>query len=228
MLITSHRYSQEYDYAKTSGKYCVQFLTIVNDALGRRILNDWRNDCLRWCFARYENGKFGDQMYLDAWPLKYEGVHELQHLGGGVAPWNVQQYDISRRSTNGNLILREKRKPEREFALVFYHFHGIKMFNAGLLSFNSYELSPRVKRLLYWPYIAALHENGLMVKALASGLDPHGVQSCGNCHSLSVFALAMAAARISIKHFLKILPDLLKAIQRYKNSYPIHESNRTW
>ena len=65
VLITLHNYAPEYDRTKTSGKYCVQFVTFRNDAEGLKVLKWWRSVCLDWCYARMEDGKFGDQKYLD-------------------------------------------------------------------------------------------------------------------------------------------------------------------
>jgi len=49
VLITEHRYSPEYDQTKTSGKYCVQFVTFKKDVNGMIVLNWWRDACLDWC-----------------------------------------------------------------------------------------------------------------------------------------------------------------------------------
>jgi len=120
VLITNHRYTPKYDQSATSGLYCVQFMTFKNDEKGLKVLKWWRNACLDWCYARCEDGKFGDQKYLDNWPNQFEGVHELQNLGGGVAPWNIQQYIVEKDlkckeiSTNIN------------FNIIFYHFHNFK------------------------------------------------------------------------------------------------------
>jgi hypothetical protein len=65
VLITSHNYAPEYDQTDTFGKYCVQFMTFKNDSPEIKVLNSWKKDCLNWCYARVEDGKFGDQKYLD-------------------------------------------------------------------------------------------------------------------------------------------------------------------
>jgi hypothetical protein len=85
VLITPHRYTRRYDISRRSGIYCVQFTTFRADERGLRALDWWCERCLEWCHARVENGKFGDQKYLDDWPTRFPGVHVLEHLGG-VAP----------------------------------------------------------------------------------------------------------------------------------------------
>ena len=94
VIITEHRYTPAYDKSKLSGKYCVQFMYFDNTEGGLTVLKWWRDRCIEWCFNRFEDGKFGDQKYLDDWTTRFKGVHVLQHLGSGLAPWNVQQYDF--------------------------------------------------------------------------------------------------------------------------------------
>ena len=98
VLITKHRYTKKYDQSKKSGIYCVQFITFKKDELGLKVLKWWRNACLNWCYDRREGGKFGDQKYLDDWTKRFEGIHVLKNLGGGVAPWNIQQYRIFKKN----------------------------------------------------------------------------------------------------------------------------------
>ncbi len=142
VLITEHRYTQEYDQSLTSGIYCVQFMTFKNDAHGMLVLNWWRNACISWCYARCEDGKFGDQKYLDGWPDNFEGVHVLKHLGGGVAPWNVQQYSIN----------------NSDFKIVFYHFHHYRMLEGDVVDLGAYKLSEDVINNLYRPYAFHLQQ----------------------------------------------------------------------
>ena len=137
ILITEHRYTKRYDQTKKSGVYCVQFMTFKNDKNGMRALNWWRDACNEWCYARYEDGKFGDQKYLDDWPSRFESVHVLKNLGGGVAPWNVQQYNL--RSI--------------DFSLIFYHFHDFKFISNDMVDLGSYELDKGNIGVLYIPYL---------------------------------------------------------------------------
>lgn len=152
VIITEHRYTPEYDRAKDAGIYCVQFMTFKNTSNGLTVLNWWRTECIKWCFARHEDGKFGDQKYLDDWTERFEGIHVLKNLGGGVAPWNIQQYKLI---DNRRLI---NKKNHQIFDLVFYHFHDIKLHKYQLKYINlfSYNKTYHVFSLIYFPYIKHL------------------------------------------------------------------------
>jgi hypothetical protein len=161
VLITEHRYSPEYEQSERSGKYCVQFITVKNNQKGIEILTWWRNACIDWCYARHEDGKFGDQKYLDDWMTRFDSVHELQHLGGGIAPWNVQQYTFKKE--NEKLIGNSSGKP---FEAIFFHFHGLRFFKNDVLRLtdHGYYLPESAIRLLFIPYAKRLMEIDLRLK----------------------------------------------------------------
>lgn len=165
VLITEHRFTPKYSYAAINGKYCVQFMTFKNTAEGMRVLNWWREACNRWCYSYIEDGKFGDQKYLDDWLTRFSGVHELQHLGGGVAPWNVQQYTFFK--TDNKIQGREK-LTGKTFDLIFYHFHALRFLEHEKIDLCDYTLSENVTNLLYRPYVKHL----LKIKDKMKTIDP--------------------------------------------------------
>jgi hypothetical protein len=159
ILITEHRYTPQYDQSDTSGIYCVQFMTFKNDENGMKVLNWWRSSCNSWCYAKFEDGKFGDQKYLDDWTTRFDGVHVLQNLGGGVAPWNVQQYNLS--SDN--------------FHLIFYHFHDYKILENDKVDLGSYILNENDINILYKPYAKHLERITEALKLIDLVNDYNGV-----------------------------------------------------
>jgi hypothetical protein len=176
VLITEHRYSPQYNKEALSGKYCVQFVSFRNDREGLTVLRWWRERCLEWCYARFEDGKFGDQKYLDDWTTRFSGVHELQHLGGGMAAWNVQQYDVYRK--NGTLTGCE-RSSGREFPVIFYHYHYLRFLSGERIELGRRELSSSVMELLYIPYLQSLMRAADEVRMVDATFDPHGTSSEG-------------------------------------------------
>lgn len=173
VMITEHRYTPAYDQTATSGKYCVQFVTAFNNAEGLEVMNWWRNACIEWCYARHEDGKFGDQKYLDDWTSRFSCVHELQHLGGGIAPWNVQQYEFERR--NGKIKGREI-KSGKEFEAVFFHYHGLKFYDGDIVSLTDagYAINKGVIELFFKPYVRALMKIKAEVQKHNTSFNPNG------------------------------------------------------
>lgn len=164
VIITDHRYSPEYDQSKISGKYCVQFVTFKNDERGLEVLRWWSDECINWCYNRIEDGKFGDQKYLDVWPEKFEGVHVLEHLGGGVAPWNVQKYKVY--NENNSLKVKELSSGNSD-EIIFYHFHDIRInSNNNLVRKNYYKINSSVRDAIYKPYARDLREISIKLNKL--------------------------------------------------------------
>lgn len=154
VMITEHRYSPEYDLSNTCGVYCVQFMTFKSDDCSLKVLKWWGNRCLEWCYSRVENGKFADQKYLDEWPHLFEGIHILQNLGGGVACWNIQQYEL----TDGPQVCG--------VPIVFYHFTQLNWNTAYEFDYGVYRVSKEAISLIYSPYIRALRKQIDMIVEL--------------------------------------------------------------
>jgi hypothetical protein len=173
VLITAHNYTPEYDQSAISGRYCVQFVTIKNDPDGMSVLKWWRDACIEWCYARAEDGKYGDQKYLDEFATRFNGVHELKHRGGGMAPWNVQQYTFKR---NGEKITAVENTTGNTFPVVFFHFHGLKFFKDDkvVLVGQYYALTEQVKDVFYKPYIRELNKAKRKVQEKDRSFDANG------------------------------------------------------
>lgn len=162
VLLTEHRYTSRYDTSKKTGKYCVQFMTFRNNADGLQALEWWRAQCLNWCYARFENGKFGDQKYLDDWTTRFPFTYILKNLGGGIAPWNIQQYDLA----PNNYVIHDSNEKS---PLYFYHFHYVR-FYYEYLELGRFKLSDEVINQLYKPYIQEL----LAIEEQIAYLNPNG------------------------------------------------------
>ncbi len=149
-IITRHNYSKEYDQTLTNGKYCVQFIYFKNDKFGRQILKDWRQECLNWCFNRVEDGKFGDQKYLDKWPKKYSPhVTVSQNVGAGIAPWNSNDYRFLKLNDKVKILNYKKKRSD----LIFYHFHELKFYSKKLIYIGNYKINKYCYNLVYRNYI---------------------------------------------------------------------------
>ena len=120
--IIEHRFPNNITKAtnqRLHGRYCVQFNTFFNTEEGRDILRWWKQKCMESCSMKLNDKSFGDQKYLDDWKARFRGIHEVQNVGAGVAPWNISDYSFA--GKNGKHISLLYRR-ERECRLIFYHF----------------------------------------------------------------------------------------------------------
>ena len=139
VLITDHGYLPEYDTSYKHGKYCVQFIIFDKEkSLGIRKL--WQNNCLKWCFARNEDCKFGDQKYLDDWPKLFSNqIHILEDFSLTQAPWNSLRF-----KTNN---------------AIFFHFHGLKIISPKSVFTGNYYLNEEAINDFYYPYLEDIRES---------------------------------------------------------------------
>ena len=136
--ITEHAYAPEHDQTATSGRYCVQFLTMDRER-SIPIRGWWQDRCVEWCFARFEDGKFGDQKYLDDWPRRFgELVHVADPKSWFQGPWNATRFPYSE--------------------AVAYHFHGLRLAEGGIVRpvEKCYEIPGPHLRRVYDPYLQDL------------------------------------------------------------------------
>jgi hypothetical protein len=155
VLITEHRFSRLPGWyeEKRGGRFCVQFVTFTDSIDSLDVLETWRLQCIDWCYSRYEEGRFGDQKYLDEWPGRYKNVHILQHQGGGVAPWNTCRYKFRKEN---NSITGVVRKNKQRFEVVFYHFQYVKLLENGKVDIGWYIIPEKIKSLFYRPYLESI------------------------------------------------------------------------
>ena len=145
VLMTEHFYAPEYDQSSTSGRFCVQFMTFRRTRESTNILHWWQHRCLEWCSARCENGKLGDQKYLDDWPdIFASDVHILKQVEKTLAPWNVSFFE---------------KQSEGKLNPVFYHFEGFRIIKPDkALLCSSYKVG-KAALILYDRYILDLRSS---------------------------------------------------------------------
>lgn len=176
VLITDHAYSPEYDQSATSGQYCVQFMTFTRTG-GELVRQWWEQKCVEWCFARFEEGKFGDQKYLDDWTDRFpQQVHVLQNKELLLAPWNATRFPY------GNSVA--------------WHFHSLRIsINAKrsmYAEFGPYVLPKCTRINVYQNYLADLRKG-------IEGLNNFQI-SVKSQKKLSLISVVVFRVKISLRH----------------------------
>lgn len=125
ILIHEHRFSKRLEELVRNGIYNVGLLCFRNNQVGLEALRWWRERCIEWCYSRIEDGKMGDQGYLNDWPVRFPEVTVCQNIGIGTAPWNIEKYTIG--------VDLDGRPTIDEQPIILYHFHNLKLLRADLI-----------------------------------------------------------------------------------------------
>ena len=151
VAIISHRFSESQKALEIYGKFNVGWVGFRNNPEGIRCASWWRDRCLEWCHDSPEDGKFGDQKYLDHFHEITNTTISIENPGANLAPWNLGNHDIT---------FRDGRVFVDECELVFFHFHdcklaGERIFNIGLAKYG-FVLNDVVRENIYIPYLRRL------------------------------------------------------------------------
>lgn len=169
-MIVKHRFKDNAYGRKLeerNGKYCVEFNYFNQTQNSRKILRWWKDKCFEWCYDIPDPDRMGDQKYLNQFTNLFDGVHELQHLGGGVAPWNLEQYSLDSVTDAGSVVLRTA--DGQNFPIVFYHFQNIRYMPGRYVNIKSQTKSKRLKYAIYIPYLKEIESIRKILK------DSYGV-----------------------------------------------------
>ena len=141
VIITPHRLGKDKRNQKREkhvGKYCVEFNTFVNNDEGRAVLEYWADACLDWCFYVPPSAgetRYGDQKYLEDFPVKFSGVHICEEYGVGIAPWNAGQLKLVPGTEEAPMV--EVVETGKQYPVVFFHYAGIMHLSKHRVNVNS-------------------------------------------------------------------------------------------
>jgi hypothetical protein len=189
VLITPHGYAPEYDQSDATGAFCVQFV-VFERTRSADLRRQWQSQCLAWCYARSEHGKFGDQKYLDSWPRDFpDQVHVGSQLQSFQAPWNASRFAPSE--------------------CCLFHFHGLRLMSRDrVLLSGHYRLPYSTYRILYLPYLDDL-AHGLSL------LRDAGFQPCPQVAGSGLrLRLQILARRVRHRYREWIRPEFKKLAPR--------------
>lgn len=121
--IHEHRYSPDrISWLEKSGRFNVGVVIGRPGIEYLDCISLWRSQVIDFCGVDFTRGMCGDQTYLNDWPVRYSGLYIFEGKGAGVAPWNLNNYEV--RADGGTLSVDD-------IPVIFFHFHGLEIRNIG-------------------------------------------------------------------------------------------------
>ncbi len=152
-IITPHNFANKkfFKYEKNVGIYNAGYIAFKKNKEGEKILQWWKEQCIKACNSTVSDVSYGDQKYLNYLPELFKGVYKSINEGLNIAPWNIENYKITK--CNDKIYLDEKE-------LLIFHFQGIEIYG-----YNIYDLYRGIElRITYklFKYIYSLYMDGMI------------------------------------------------------------------
>jgi hypothetical protein len=153
IAIVEHRFASNLQSLAVTGRYNAGWISIKRDPAGLACVEWWQQRCIEWCYDKPDNGRYGDQGYINEFSRLFDNVATVAHKGANLAPWNIGSFSIS--LDNGRVVVDGE-------PLVFFHFHGLRQLRSWLFDsgFNGYQVSmdKTTREKIYRPYVRLLHQ----------------------------------------------------------------------
>ncbi len=149
--LIDHFYRRDHAHLERFGRFNVGWVSFRVDDNGRAALRWWGEQCLRWCSDHPEGGRFADQGYLTEFPDRFAGVHEIQHPGANLGPFNLDSRVITA-TPHGEVRVDGR-------SLLFFHFHGVRRMAGRYVSMHipfGTTANRVVRDSIYRPYVDRL------------------------------------------------------------------------
>jgi hypothetical protein len=137
------------------GKYQAGIIGFRKDEIGLSAVQWWKDRCIEWCGVVENNGRFGDQKYLDQLPKMYDNVRISSNLGVNAAPWNIIYNNDFNVSLQGDNVFINNDP------LVAYHFSCITIYDSDkydLWSMHQLNIQKEIMNYIYVPYLDLLEK----------------------------------------------------------------------
>jgi len=115
------------------GIYNVGINFFRNNEMSILCLHAWNRFCLDWTPEQigWKLSFFSDQVWLDDWPLKYQNLKIINHIGINTAPWNAINYSFTKKN---------KQYYVNKEPLIAYHFSNLGKIKENTWNANVGEL----------------------------------------------------------------------------------------
>lgn len=159
--ICSHRYHPVFNYfVNHYGRFNVGVNLFRNSESGIKCLREWKEECDSWYPDKpgYPLTFFSDQIFLDSWLEKYDGVKIIENIGVNVCYWNAANYKFSKFDDIYFV---------NDIPLIIYHFSSLRKESDNVWNTNSVFGIVSVKKVLkeiYIKYINHIESFGLSNK----------------------------------------------------------------
>ena len=176
-VLTPHMTAPVYDGRSPSeqdllfnGTYNLGFFAVRNSPGGLRLLDWWERRCLDAGYSEGRSGLFVDQKWMNLAPGMFD-VAILRDPGCNVAYWNLHERTLDHGGADALKVLG----PDTEAKLRFFHFSGVSLTDASVLSRNTDRFTlaerPDVQELFSDYREAVLAARDARLEAIPYGFD---------------------------------------------------------
>ncbi len=154
LFLSDHNNSEKFMTSyETSGRFNTGFVCCKNDLTANAAVEWWLAKCFEKCslIANPKEEIYGDQRYVEKWPLLFPNTHIINTKGANVAQWNVEGFRIHNK--DGKAYINDDK-------LIFYHFSGLSILSKTQYSLSTFnKIADAPLKMIYIPYINNLYKH---------------------------------------------------------------------